>query len=181
MVICVYGAANEKIDPRFIAAGENLGEEIAKRRHTLVFGGGASGLMGAVARGVTRKSGKMKSIVPSFFNVDGVLYDKSDEIIYTETMRERKKILEDSSDAFVVTPGGIGTFDEFFEMLTLSHLGISKKPIAVLNTLNYFDPLIDMLQQCKEKGFLRDDTLNYFAVFENETDLLDYLEKETLN
>ena len=93
MNICVYGASSNNIDKSYITAMENLGVEMAKRGHTLVFGGGANGLMGAVARGMTKGGGKIVGISPKFFDVDGVLYDKCTEFIYTETMRERKQLL----------------------------------------------------------------------------------------
>ena len=122
MHICVYGAASATIDPAYIAAGEELGRRMAESRHVLVFGGGGNGLMGAVARGVREGNGTAIAVVPSFFRVDGVLSPYCTEIIYTDTMRERKQKMEELSDAFVMTPGGIGTFDEFFEILTLRSL-----------------------------------------------------------
>ena len=90
---------------------------MADRGHNLVYGAGGQGLMGAVARGVHEKNGNIVGVVPSFFNVDGVLFGDCNELIFTETMRERKQIMEDRSDAFIMTPGGIGTFEEFFEIL----------------------------------------------------------------
>ena len=100
MQICVYGASSNDIDPRYLEAGEALGLEMAKRGHGLVFGGGASGLMGAVARGMTRGDGSILGVAPSFFNVDGILYEHCTEFIYTETMRQRKSIMEERADAF---------------------------------------------------------------------------------
>ena len=123
MNICVYGASSDAIDPRFLAAGEALGREMARRGHGLIFGGGGHGLMGAVARGMTQGGGSITGIAPRFFNVDGVLYDGCTEFLYTETMRERKALMESKADAFVMTPGGIGTYEEFFEILTLRQLG----------------------------------------------------------
>ena len=116
MNICVYGAASDEIADIFKNAGEALGESLARRGHSLIFGGGASGMMGAVARGADRAGGNIISVAPSFFDIDGILYPQCTEYIFTETMRERKQILEDRSDAFIVSPGGIGTFDEFFEI-----------------------------------------------------------------
>ena len=139
MKICVYGASSYKIDSSFIAAGEKLGELMAKRGHGLIFGGGANGMMGAAARGVYRQKGEIVGISPELFDVDGVLFDHCNEMIFTKTMRERKQLLEDMSDAFVVTAGGSGTYDEFFEILTLKQLGYHNKPIAILNTNGYFD------------------------------------------
>ena len=103
------------------------------RGHSLVYGGGAKGLMGAAARGVKRQGGHILGIAPSFFNVDGELFEDCDEFLYPDTMRERKKLLEEKSDAFVILPGGIGTCNEFFETLVLRSLGRLAKPIALFN------------------------------------------------
>ena len=105
----------------------------------LVFGGGAQGMMGAAARGVRDGGGSIIGVAPDFFDVDGVLFPDCTEFIYTKTMRERKQILEDSSDAFIITPGGFGTLDEFFEILTLKQLERHNKAIVVLNVAGYYD------------------------------------------
>ena len=116
MNICVYGASSGEIDKSYILAGEELGRRMAARGHGLVFGGGARGLMGAVARGMQAGGGEICGVAPSFFHVDGILFPDCSRMIYTETMRERKQIMEDMSDAFIAAPGGIGTFEEFFEL-----------------------------------------------------------------
>ena len=102
-------------------------------------------MMGAVARGMTEVGGEILGVAPGFFNVDGILYEKCTEFIYTETMRQRKQIMEDRADAFVMTAGGIGTFEEFFEILTLKQLGRHNKPIAILNTNGYYDAMEQIL------------------------------------
>ncbi len=179
MNICVYGASSDAIDKRYIEAGELLGEEMAKRGHSLVYGGGAHGLMGAVARGMTRGGGKIVGIAPSFFEVDGVLYEKCTEFICTETMRERKQIMEESADAFIMTPGGIGTYEEFFEILTLKQLDRHPKAIAILNTLGYFDPLEELLKRTSDLHFMRPASLELYESFSEPAALLDYLEGYT--
>ena len=119
MKLCIYGAASNEIHEEYIKALEEMGETFGKRGHSLVFGGGASGLMGAAARGFHRGGGQIFGVAPSFFNVDGVLFPHCTELFYTETMGERKAKMEDLADAFLIAPGGIGTFEEFFEALTL--------------------------------------------------------------
>ena len=176
MNICVYGASSDAIDKRFIEAGEALGEEMAKRGHTLVFGGGAHGLMGAVARGVTKGGGKIIGIAPSFFNIDGVLYEKCDEFHYPETMRERKQMMEEISDAFIMTPGGIGTYEEFFEILTLKQLNRHNKSIAVLNTLGYYNLIEELMQKTYELNFMQAASLELYKILETPSEILDYLE-----
>lgn len=176
MNICVYGAASDEIADVFKKAGEQLGETLARRGHGLIFGGGASGMMGAVARGADRGGGLIVSIAPSFFDIDGILYPQCTEYVFTETMRERKKLLEDRSDAFIISPGGIGTFDEFFEIFTLRQLGRHKKPIAILNTEGYYDNLLAMLHHTADQNFM--DNRNFELFFESrEIDaVLDYIE-----
>ena len=176
MNICVYGAASDEIAEVFKTAGEALGEELARRGHSLIFGGGASGLMGAVARGTARAGGRIVSIAPSFFDIDGILYPECDEYIFTETMRDRKRRMEDMSEAFIISPGGIGTFDEFFEIFTLRQLGRHKKPIAILNTDGYYDHLIEMLRHTADLSFM--DPRNFELVFTSTDpeEILDYVE-----
>lgn len=176
MNICLYGASSNKTDESFVVATEELGEKIALRGHGLVFGGGARGMMGAAARGVKKVGGRVVGIAPSFFNVDGVLFEDCDDFIRTDTMRERKKLLEDKSDAFIVTPGGVGTFDEFFEILTLKQLGQHTKPIAIFNVNGYYDDLKEFLISAVKKGFITEECLELCSFFTNADSMLDYLE-----
>lgn len=176
MKICVYGASSNEIDKSYILAGERLGEEMAKRGHELVFGAGGSGMMGAAARGMTKEKGRILGIVPSFFNVDGILYEKCDEIVFTETMRERKQLMEVCSDAFVMTAGGIGTFEEFFEILTLKQLDRHQKPIVILNTNGYYNRMLEMLDFTMEEKFARDKTKELYFVTDDIDAALDYIE-----
>jgi len=176
MNICVYGAASDEIDRSFINAGESLGLALARRGHSLIFGGGTAGLMGAVARGADRGDAPIISIAPSFFDVDGILYPQCTEYIFTETMRERKQRMEDLSDAFIISPGGIGTFDEFFEIFTLRQLGRHKKPIAILNTDGYYEPILSMLRRTAELNFMDSRNMELFCVSDNPEVLLDYIE-----
>ncbi len=176
MNICVYGASSTQLDSKYIEAGETLGELMGKRGHTLIFGGGTNGMMGAVARGVFANGGRIIGIAPAFFPVDGILYEHCDELIRPDDMRTRKRMMEDTSDAFVVTPGGIGTFDEFFEIMTLRQLGRTPKRIAILNVDHYFDPLIALLQNAVDQHFMRESRGILYEVFDDPEKLLDYLE-----
>ncbi len=175
MNICVYGAASKNIDPKYTDAGYDLGLKLAKRGHGLVFGGGNGGMMGAVARGAHDGGAHIIGIAPSFFNIDGVLYPLSDEVIYTETMRQRKQKMEDMSGAFIVTPGGIGTFEEFFEILTLKQLARTDKPLVVLNTAGYYDSMLMMMRHSIENNFLTASTMGLIFVADTPDDALDYI------
>lgn len=175
MRVCIYGASSAKTDEKYILAVEDLGETLAKAGHGLVYGAGANGLMGASARGFTKGGGHIIGVVPHFFNIDGILYDKCDELIRTETMRERKQIMEDHADAFVIVPGGVGTFDEFFEILTLKQLGRHQKPIIIYNLFGYYDKLLEFLKVSVAENFVSDVSLGLFEVISDERDLISYL------
>ncbi len=177
MKICVYGASSTTIDNSYILDGEQLGRVMGEHGHSLVFGGGTNGLMGAVARGIhSVKNTEIIGIAPSFFNVDGILFEHCTEFIYPETMRERKKLMDEYSDAFIVTPGGIGTFDEFFEILTLKQLGRHNKPIAILNTNGYFNHLKNFLQNGIDENFLTEECNKLFYISDSPEKICDYIE-----
>lgn len=176
MNICLYGASSEEIDKSYITATEILGEELGKRGHNLVYGGGSNGLMGAAARGVVKGGGKVIGVAPSFFNVDGVLFKECTELIYTETMRQRKAIMEEKADAFVAVPGGIGTFDELFEILSLKQLGRHTKPVAVFNINGYYNGFKALLQNSVKEHFMTEVSGNMAHIFEDANSLLGYFE-----
>ncbi len=176
MKICVYGAASDKIDKSFTDAAERLGEIMAERGHMLVFGGGDSGMMGGVARGVHKGGGRIIGVAPEFFNVDGILFESCDQWIRTETMRERKQAMEDESDAFVVSAGGIGTFEEFFEILTLKQLGRHEKAIVILNTNGYYDSMLTLLKEAADKNFLTQKCIELYHVSNSPEEAVEYLE-----
>lgn len=176
MNICVYGASSDQIDDIYISTCEELGRAIGKRGHTLVFGCGASGVMGASARGAIAENAKIIGITPTFFNVDGMLFENCSEVIHTDTMRERKKLLEEMSDAYIIAPGGIGTFDEFFEILTLKQLSRHSKAIVIFNVNHYYDELIAFLKKSADQEFIREDCLRIFEVYDDIDKIMDYIE-----
>ena len=178
MRICVYGAASPTIDPIYIEKIEAMGKELAKRGHSLVFGAGGNGLMGAAARGVHAEGGHITGVIPKFFEDEQVeaICDFCDELIQPETMRERKQIMEDHADAFIVVPGGIGTFEEFFEILTLKQLCRHNKPIAIYNVMGYYDDLNQVLVQAMKKNFIKDDCDELYEITDDLAHLFEYLE-----
>lgn len=176
MQICVYGASSQNIDRRYMEAAQALGEEMARRGHDLIFGGGDKGLMGAAARGVKKGGGRITGIAPTFFDQPGILYPACDEFIFTRTMRERKQLMEDRADAFIMLPGGIGTLEEFFEIITLRQLAQHAKPVAVLNTAGYYDELEALIKKAFREGFMREGSENLYHTFAGVSELLDFLE-----
>ncbi len=182
MKICVYGAASAEIDQEYIDIVENLCEELGKRGHELVFGAGSTGLMGAAARGFRKGGGKVTGVVPAFFQNEGVeaLDEGCDQILYTVDMGQRKTIMEDSADAFIVVPGGIGTFDEFFQVLTLKQLNRHNKPIALFDINGYYLSIQALMHNAVVERFVKEDAVDLYQCFtEDETrELIKYIEKK---
>ena len=176
MKICVFAASSRTIDCSYVDEAFALGAELAGRGHSIVFGGGTSGLMGAVARGAFSAGGGIIGVAPRFFDEPGILYEHCTEMLFTETMSERKKLMEDLSDAFITLPGGIGTFEEFFEALTLKQLGRHAKAMAVLNTLGYYDALEAMVQRAVDERFLTADGKDLYTMFTDVGELVSYVE-----
>ncbi len=177
MRICVYGASSNAIDKNFITKVEELGRNLVTRGHSLVFGGGAQGLMGAVARGVYEKGGEILGVSPRFFDADGILFENCTELVFTDTMRERKQTMEDNADAFIITPGGIGTYEEFFEILTLKQLGRHAKAIVIYNVSGYYDTMLKMMDETVEKKFMKETAYELYKVFDDADEMLDYIEE----
>ena len=178
MKICIFGAASAHIDEIYVKKVEELGEMLAKRGHSLVFGAGATGLMGAAARGFKRGGGYVHGVIPKFFRDEGVeaIFDACDKITYTDSMAERKKVMEDDADAFIITPGGIGTFEEFFEVLTLKQLGRHDKPMAIYNIADYYDDLEKFMQTVTERKFITFKCYEMYTYFNGAKEIIDYLE-----
>ena len=185
MNICVFGAASKTIDEKYIKPVEALGEYLAKNGHNLVFGAGSTGEMGAVSKGFKKGGGKIHGVVPEFFkeHLDSYVNWNCDEMTLTETMRERKAIMEDISDSFVITPGGSGTFEEFFEVLTLKQLGRHRKPIAIYNIDGYYDMLVNTIKYSIDTEFIKSNCEKLFKVFDEFqlSEMLDYLENDNMD
>ncbi|MEE0945625.1 MAG: TIGR00730 family Rossman fold protein [Acutalibacteraceae bacterium] len=178
MRICVYGAASPTIDKKYMEITQEMGKAMVKRGHSLVFGGGGNGLMGATARGVKAEGGYILGVIPSFFKDEEIeaVCDFCDKLIEPDTMRERKQIMEDNCDAFMVVPGGIGTYEEFFEILTSKQLCRHNKPIAIYNQMGYYNELYATMEQAVKKNFIKPDCLELFKISENLDELFSYIE-----
>lgn len=183
MRICLYGAASPTIDPAFIRATEELGREMVRRGHSLVFGGGGHGLMGAAARGVHDAGGHITGVIPRFFAEDDIeaTCELCNEVIETDTMRQRKQIMEENADAFLMVPGGIGTYEEFFEILTAKQLCRHNKPIAIYNLLGYYEPLNRLMAEGIEKNFIRESVTELYYISDDPEVLLRYMEGPQAN
>ena len=178
MKIAVYGAASSLIDNTYKQSGVELGNKMTERGHSLVFGGGANGMMGSVAKGVYEKGGYILGVVPQFFHEANaeISFKNCSDYIYTDTMRERKRQMEENCDAFIISPGGIGTLDEFFEILTLKQLGRHNKAIVLFNINGFFDELDAMMTRSINEKFITDDCKELYEVYTDIDKMLDYIE-----
>lgn len=177
--ICVFGSSSEQIDKEFLRSAESLGSAIAKRGMTLIFGAGKYGVMGASARGARAENGRIIGVSPDFFIDMNVLDNDCTELLITETMRERKAIMEERADAFVICAGGIGTFEEFFEVITLKQLQRHDKPIIIYNVNGYYDNMIDMMNRSVETGFMSKNVNKLYSVAKTEDEVFEQLENYT--
>lgn len=178
MNICIYGSATNRIAEVYREKTFDLAKKMALRGHSLVYGGGRNGVMGACARGAAEGGGKVNGIVPSFFKVTKLedLNENCTNVVYSTTMHDRKELMEGNSEAFIISPGGIGTFDEFFSILTNKQLGRTSAPIVVFNVDGYYDKLLSFIDDCIEKLFIRPNCTKLFAVFNTAEEVLDYIE-----
>ena len=174
MRICLYGAGSRKIDKIYTDTAYELGCKIAKNNHTLVFGGGKTGIMGACAKGVHDCNGKTLGISPEWIGDFEPLCENCTEFIYVDSMDERKNKFVENSDAFIIAPGGIGTLDEFFEIITLKKLQQHDKLIILFNIDHFYDTMIKMIDEMDEKGFLYKQE-ELFIICEKIDDIFKYL------
>lgn len=173
-VFCGSSFGNEK---DFEIQAYKLGEILAIRNIELVYGGAKVGLMGTVADGVLSKKGKVTGVLPNFLSNKEIAHDNLTELIIVESMHERKTKMNELSDAVIALPGGFGTLEEFFEMLTWAQLGLHKKPIGILNTNGFYNLLIQFIENTVEKGFLKKVNQEMIIVSEDAEELLDKMRK----
>jgi len=150
-----------------------LGKTLAQQNIELVYGGANVGLMGAVADGILNAGGKAIGVLPNFLRSKEIAHLGLTELILVESMHERKTKMNDLCDGVIALPGGFGTLEELFEMLTWAQLGLHKKPIAVLNINGFYDALIELTQTMVEKGLLKDVNQQMLLVSDNINDLLE--------
>ena len=151
--IGVFCASSDAVDGVFFDAASQLGRLLGQHGWTLVYGGGCIGLMGALARAVHQHGGQVVGVVPDSMNNEAIVYESANELIVTETMRQRKTVMDDRSDAFVALPGGFGTLEELLEVLAHRQLRYHSKPIVIVNTAGFYDPLIALFDHLIDKQF----------------------------
>jgi len=175
--ICVFCSSSDSIDEVYFKTAIDLGCQIGDLNLDLVYGGGGIGLMGAVARSVHKNGGRVVGVFPEFLREkdEGFEYIEADELIIAETMRIRKAIMDERADAFIVLPGGIGTLEEAIEIMSMKQLGLTDKPLAFVNTNNFYDSLISNFQMMVGLKFAKSSILDLFAVCPNPSSALEFI------
>lgn len=176
--ICVYGASSAHLKSCYYDAAFDLGEKAAQKGWGVVYGGGDTGVMGAAARGVVSKGGKLIGVAPEFMTDWGVLFSGCTELIITKDMRERKKTMEELSDAFIVMPGGFGTLEEYYEILTAKTLGLHSKPIALVNINGIWDGIAAAAHRLKEEMFTNEECVNASRLCGSVDEAISYIQSE---
>lgn len=175
--VCVYCGSSFGNQPVFREVAEALGRQLAEGGIRLVYGGGAHGLMGEVARAVLAHGGEVTGIIPHFLKSRESMLEGAQEMIVTDHMHDRKRLMFEKSDAFVALPGGVGTLEEVVEQMTWAQLGQHTKPILLLNTANFWKPLLVLLAHMREFAFIRPETEVHYLVAEQVRDVLPMLEQ----
>jgi uncharacterized protein (TIGR00730 family) len=176
LIYCGSSAGHNEI---YKKTATQVGETLAKKGLSLVYGGGSVGLMGTVADAILANGGEAIGVIPSFMEPWEVQHKGLTECIVTETMHTRKQIMAEKSDAVIALPGGWGTLDELFEILTWRQLGLHKMPIGVLNTNGFYDDLLKMLEKMVSEGFLKDANLKFLIIDDNIESLLEKLKNDS--
>ena len=175
-LLCVYCSSSDRLDAKYTRAAEQLGREVAARGWGLVYGGGKTGLMGAVARVVKERGGRVVGVIPEFMKVRELAFDEADELISVVTMRERKMLMEARADGFLALPGGWGTLEEMLEILTLAHLEVLRKPFVIFNQDGFYDPMLEFFERIIAEKFMRDTIRGKYAVARDVADIFPLIE-----
>jgi uncharacterized protein (TIGR00730 family) len=165
--LCVFCGSRTGDNPAFEASARELGVEMARRELALVYGAGSIGIMGILADSMHQNGGQITGIIPEFLDEIEVGRHDIQEFIVTPSMHERKAKMFQMSDAFIVLPGGLGSLDETFEIITWRQLGLHDKPIIIANIDGYWDPLIDLIEATIARGFAGTESTSYFTVVDD--------------
>ncbi|MET1027732.1 MAG: TIGR00730 family Rossman fold protein [Dongiaceae bacterium] len=176
--ICVYCGSSFGLSPRFSAAAADLGDQMGRRGIQLVYGGGRVGLMGTVADAVLKAGGKAIGIIPEHLESAEVGHQGLTELKIVDSMHTRKRMMFDLSDAFVILPGGPGTLDETFEIITWRQLHLHDKPVVIVNVDGYWDKFVELFDHLIENGFAKPAIRQHFSVVNSVGRLFDLLAQQ---
>lgn len=175
--LCVYCGASERVDPKHYKAAEELGQMIAQNGFNMVYGGGRLGLMGRVSNAVIEHGGMVVGVTTEQLDEREGVQKGLHEIHVVDTMHTRKLKMSQRADAFIIMPGGFGTLDEFFEILTWKQLGIHFKPIIIANLDGYWDPLLELFQHVIKEEFAKQEHLKYVSIANNLDEVMNIAKK----
>ena len=175
MKICIFGSSNDSIDKKYLDDAFHFGEMVGERNISLVFGGGCSGVMGAVARGVRKHGGEVIGITIPKFDVPGVRFEDCTDFIVCDDIRIRKEKLESLADASVVFPGGVGTWDELCESWDVSEKDGDKRPLILYNSCGFYDKFIDFVDFANEENFVYESYFNHIKFCSSAQEIFDFL------
>lgn len=177
MRICIFCGANSGIDPEIERQVNLVVEHFAENNIELVYGGAGIGIMGALATGLINRGGKVIGVIPQQLMKVEIAHGGLDKLHVVKDMHERKKMMYDLSDAFLIFPGGMGTLDEMFEILTWRQIGLHNKPIAILNINGYYSHLLQFLDHAVDQGLLRPQHRNYLFSSPKWEDVWEFFKK----
>jgi uncharacterized protein (TIGR00730 family) len=174
--ICVYCGSSDKIGDEYLLAAHRMGAAIAERGYSLVYGAGCTGLMGAVADGALEARGEVIGVIPRLFATPALMHTGLTRLEIVDSMHTRKQRMVNISDAFIALPGGYGTFEELFEVLTWAQIGMHSKPIGILNVRSYYDPLLLTIDHACKEGFIYEEHGSFLVCSDQPKELLIKLE-----
>jgi uncharacterized protein (TIGR00730 family) len=174
--VCIYASSSNGIEQVYFDKTSELAALVAQKNWGLIYGGGMTGLMGAMARGMTDNGGHITGVIPERLNRKNIVYEHCDELIVTETMRERKSIMEERADAFIALPGGFGTMEELLEIITLKQLKYHKKPIVIMNINHYYEGIQSIFQKMMNEHFAKKDNGHLYYFAEEPEDAVQHIE-----
>lgn len=170
--ICVYSGSNLGLRSEYKESAKLLGKILAENKIELVYGGSRIGLMGEISNEVLPNNGKVIGVMPKGLFSGEMVHENLTKLIEVENMHERKQTMAELSDGFIALPGGLGTFEELFEVLSWAQLGIHKKPIGILNISNFFDPLLHMIKNTCTEGFMNESNIKLISVSDTPSELI---------
>lgn len=175
--VCVYCGSSDKMSDEYLWCAREMGAAIARRDLILSYGAGCTGMMGAVADGALEAGGEVIGVIPEMFATPQLMHTKLTRLEIVDNLHTRMRRLVDLSDAFIALPGGYGTFEELFETLTWAQIGLHTKPVGLLNSLHYFDPLLSTIEHARTEGFMYAEHQSLFVYDDQPDGLLDQLVK----
>ncbi len=173
--LCVFCSSSDQIEKIYFKSAKKIGHLMGKKNLSLVFGAGAIGLMGELAKQVKKYNCPVIGVIPDALNKDHIAFRESDEFIITQTMHQRKEIMFKKADAFLALPGGFGTLEELLEIITLKQLGYHNKPIVILNTNKFFNGLITQFMILYKEKFASKTNSSLYFVTDDEEEAINYI------